>query len=107
VELGRSQRLPCRTRYVVSTHPPSSTHGSSRARGSRAELLELLREMVKAGELRRGTDSRVLVRALEIALNGALFNWTCYQEGTAAEFMRSAVDAVLAPHRPRKRVSAR
>jgi hypothetical protein len=91
----------------VSTHPPSSTHDSSRARGSRAELLELLWEMVKAGELRRGTDSRVLVRALEIALNGALFTWACYQEGTAAGFMRSAVDAVLAPHRPRNRVSAR
>jgi AcrR family transcriptional regulator len=80
---------------------------AAQGRATRAELLELLREAVKAGELRRGTDSRVLVRALEIALNGALFTWACYQEGTAAGFMRSAVDAVLAPHRPRKRVSAR
>jgi hypothetical protein len=63
----------------------------------------MLDQAVRAGELRRGTDPRALVRVLEIALNGALFTWACYLEGTAAGFLRSAVDAVLAPYRPRKR----
>ena len=80
---------------------------AAQGRATRAELLELLREAVAAGELKRGTDPRALVRALEVALNGALFTWACYLEGTAAGFMRSVVDAVLAPYRAPRRVSAR
>jgi AcrR family transcriptional regulator len=76
---------------------------AAQGRATRAELLQMLDQAVRAGELRRGTDPRALVRVLEIALNGALFTWACYLEGTAAGFMRSAVDAVLAPYRPRKR----
>jgi AcrR family transcriptional regulator len=80
---------------------------AAQGRATRAELLELLREAVAAGELKRGTDPRTLVRVLEVALNGALFTWACYLEGTAAGFMRSVVDAVLAPYRAPRRVSAR
>jgi AcrR family transcriptional regulator len=76
---------------------------AAQGRATRAELLELLREAVAAGELKRGTDPRALVRVVEVALNGALFTWACYLEGTAAGFMRSVVDAVLAPHRAPRR----
>jgi AcrR family transcriptional regulator len=76
---------------------------AAQGKATRAELLELLREAVEIGELSRGTDPRALLRVLEVALNGALFTWACYREGTAAGFMRGVVDAVLAPYRPRKR----
>lgn len=76
---------------------------ATQGRASRAALLELLGEAVAHGELKRATDPRALVRAVEVALNGALFTWAFYQEGTAVGFMRSAVDAVLAPHLPRRR----
>ena len=76
---------------------------AGQGRATRGELLGLLREAVDVGELRRDTDPRALVRVLEVALNGALFTWACYLEGTATGFMRSVVDAVLAPYRPRRR----
>ena len=75
---------------------------AAQGKATRAELRELLREAVRAGELSRGTDPRMLLRVLEVALNGALFTWACYRQGTAAGFMRGVVDAVLAPYRPRK-----
>jgi AcrR family transcriptional regulator len=79
---------------------------AAQGRATRTALLDLLREAVEAGELKRGTDLRTLARALEVALNGALFTWACYLEGTAAGFLRSTVDAVLAPYlaaRPARR----
>ena len=76
---------------------------AAQGKATRAELLELLGEAVDSGELKRGTEPRALLRVLEVALNGALFTWACYREGTAAGFMRSVVDGVLAPYRPRKR----
>ena len=66
-------------------------------RVTREALVGLLQEAVDAGELRRGTDPRRLARAVEVALNGALFTWALYLEGTAAAFMRSSLDAVLGP----------
>ncbi len=75
----------------------------AQGRATRVALLELLREARAAGEVRRTADLRALARAVEVALNGALFTWACYQEGTAAGFMRGALDAVLAPYLPPRR----
>jgi AcrR family transcriptional regulator len=72
-------------------------------RATREALVELLGEAVAAGELRRGTDPRKLARAVEVALNGGLFTWAFYLEGTAAGFMRGSLDAVLEPHLTRRR----
>jgi hypothetical protein len=55
------------------------------------------------GELVRGTDTRAVARTVEVTLNGALFTWAFYQEGTAARFLRGAVDAVLAPYLAKRR----
>lgn len=76
---------------------------ATQGRATRTALLELLREAIAHGELKGGTDPRALVRVVEVALNGALFTWAFYQEGSAVGFMRSALDAVLAPHLPRRR----
>lgn len=73
------------------------------ARATRSALLELLQEAVEAGELKRGTDVPALARAVEVALNGALFTWAFHREGTAAGFLRSAMDAVLVPCLSRRR----
>ena len=79
---------------------------AAQGRATREALRELLEEAVAAGELARGTDTRALVGTVEVALNGALFTWAFYQEGPAARFLRNAVDAVLAPYRPKKRARA-
>jgi AcrR family transcriptional regulator len=76
---------------------------AAQGRATRAALLELLQEAVTAGELARGTDPRAVARTVEVALNGALLTWAFYREGTAARFLRGAVDAVLAPYLPRRR----
>ena len=79
---------------------------AAQGRATREALRELLDEAVAAGELARGTDTRALVGTVEVALNGALFTWAFYQEGKAARFVRGAVDAVLAPYRPKRRGGA-
>ena len=83
--------------------PDFRTLLAAQGRATREGLLELLEEAVAAGELARGTDVRSLARTVEIAINGALFTWAFYREGTAARFMRDAVDAVLAPYVPKRR----
>jgi hypothetical protein len=35
---------------------------------------------------------------VEVALNGGLLTWAFYLEGTAAKFLRDAVDAVVKPY---------
>jgi AcrR family transcriptional regulator len=76
---------------------------AAQGRATRAGLHTLLDEAAAAGELARRTDTRALVRTLEVTLNGALLTWAFYQEGTAARFLRGAVDAVLEPYLPRRR----
>ena len=44
-------------------------------RATRDALRELLDEAVAAGELARGTDTKRLVRTVEVAMNGALLTW--------------------------------
>ena len=79
---------------------------AAQGRATREALRALLEEAVAVGELARGTDTRALAGTLEVALNGAVLTWAFYQEGMAARFLRNAVDAVLAPYRPKKRVRA-
>jgi AcrR family transcriptional regulator len=85
------------------TDPEFRAQLARQGHATREGLLDLLQEAVASGELVRGTDPRELVRTIEVALNGALFTWACYQEGTAARFLRRAVDAVLAPYLPKRR----
>ena len=47
-------------------------------------------------------------RAVEAVISGSLMTWACYQEGTAANWIRRNLDAVLRPHiEPPRAVSKR
>jgi AcrR family transcriptional regulator len=83
--------------------PDFRAHLARQGRATREALLELIQEAEAVGELARGTDTRAVARTVEVALNGALFTWAFYQEGTAKRFLRGAVDAVLAPYLPKPR----
>jgi AcrR family transcriptional regulator len=66
-------------------------------RATREGLRELLKEAVGAGELAPDTDCAELARNIEVVLNGALFTWAFYQEGTAKQFLQGCVEAALRP----------
>jgi AcrR family transcriptional regulator len=73
------------------------------ARGTRREIQALLQEAAAAGELRPEVDVRSLARTVETVIGGALMSWACYREGTAADWIRRELEAVLAPYLPRGR----
>jgi hypothetical protein len=53
---------------------------------------------VAEGELRAGTDPDALARALELTVTGSLWSWAFHQDGTAEDWMRHDIEALLAPH---------
>ena len=59
---------------------------------------ELLTDAVAARELRARTDVRALGRLIEVTLRGSFLNWTLYRKGSAADWLREDLDAVLQPH---------
>jgi AcrR family transcriptional regulator len=68
------------------------------ARAVRAELRSLVVEAVAQGELRAGTDPDALARALELTVTGSLWSWAFHQDGTATDWMRHDIEALLGPH---------
>jgi AcrR family transcriptional regulator len=69
------------------------------ARALRRELRTLLERALAAGELRPGTDAKLLAIALETAYNGALVTWAIHREGRLDRWMRARLEATLEPHR--------
>jgi AcrR family transcriptional regulator len=82
------------------TDPDFHAHLGVHAREARDELRRLLADAVAAGELAPRTDVDALTRAVQSVLTGSLFVWATLREGTAAEWVRADLDAVLAPHLP-------
>lgn len=80
------------------TDPEFHAHFSAQARDSRGELRRLIADAVAAGELAPGTDVDGLTRAVQSVLTGSLFVWATLREGTATEWVRADLDAVLAPY---------
>jgi AcrR family transcriptional regulator len=80
------------------TDPDFHAHLGVHARDARAELRRLIAEAVAAGELAPATDVDGLTRAVQSVLTGSLFVWATLREGTAAEWVRADLEAVLAPH---------
>lgn len=78
-------------------------HLLKNARATRREIESLLEAAVTAGELRRGTDVRVLARLVETVIGGSLMTWATYRAGRAADWILRDLDAVLAPHVARGR----
>ena len=82
---------------VDLTDPDFRAQLAVQGRATRQEIASLLDEAVRQGELEAGTETAGLARTIEIVLNGALFTWAFYQEGTAREFLRESVDGALRP----------
>lgn len=68
------------------------------ARATREGFEGLIEAAIEAGELVRSTDAKALARTVEAVLSGSMMSWAHYLEGTAAEWMRADLDAVLAPY---------
>ncbi len=83
--------------------PDFRAHLTAQARQTRAGLRAILDDAVAAGELTSSTRTGSLARTLEAVISGSLLTWSFYQDGTAARWVRSDVDALLAPYRRRPR----
>jgi AcrR family transcriptional regulator len=80
------------------TDPDFRRHARDQARVADRAIRGLLEEAVDAGELVRGTDVGALMRAVIAVLGGSLLAWAVRQKGTAVNWMREDLDAVLRPH---------
>lgn len=80
------------------TDPEFHAHLSAQARDTRDELRRLLADAAAAGELVADTDVERLARAVQSVLSGSLFVWATLREGTATEWVRGDLDAVLAAY---------
>ena len=78
-------------------------HLKSQGHATREGIQALLDEAVAAHELSPDTDTETLARNIELALNGALFTWAVYQDGSAVDFLRDAVNVAIAPYLPKRR----
>ena len=85
------------------TDPGFRRHLVKQARATRAGLERLVRAAVQAGELAAHTTPARLARTIEAVIGGSLLAWAFYQQGSAAAWMRSDLDAVLAPFLTRRR----
>ena len=80
------------------TDPDFRKHLQVQARATRAELQSLIAAAVAARELSPRTDPKRLARLIEAVLAGSMMAWAHYQEGSAANWMRDDLEAVLAPY---------
>src|SRR5688572_10992847 len=78
------------------TDPDLHRNVRVQARATRAAMRRLLDDAVAAGELPPGTDVAALARVLEGLLGGSLMAWAIHRDGTAARYVRTDVEAVLA-----------
>jgi AcrR family transcriptional regulator len=78
------------------TDPDLHRHVQAQARATRAALHALLDAAAAAGELPAHVDTARLARLVEATVTGSLMSWAFYQEGPAARWVRSDLDAVLA-----------
>jgi len=80
------------------TDPDLRKHLVAQARASRLELRSLIKDAVAAGELVREVNSTRLARTVEAILGGSMMSWAYYEEGTATQWMRDDLNAVLKPY---------
>lgn len=80
------------------TDPDFRRHLVKQARATRAALRRLVQAAVHEGELVRDVQPVQLARTIEAALSGSMLTWAFYQQGTAAQWIRADLNAVLAPY---------
>lgn len=68
------------------------------ARETRRELVSLVREAKRRGELTPETPPAALVGNIEAIVSGALLTWAFHREGKAADWLRAHVNALLRPY---------
>jgi AcrR family transcriptional regulator len=85
------------------TDPDFRRHLVKQARATRAALRRLVEAAVQAGELAQNVQAAELARTIEAILSGSMLTWAFYQEGSAARWMRTDLEAVLMPYLPKRR----
>jgi AcrR family transcriptional regulator len=78
-------------------------HLVKQARATRAGLQLLLEAAAEAGELAKNVNPSELARTIEATLNGSMLTWAFYQEGKAAQWIRTDLESVLAPYLRKRR----
>jgi AcrR family transcriptional regulator len=77
--------------------PAFHAHALAEARAAREEIRALLDGAAAAGEL-APCDTAELARTLQTTAAGALATWTLFREGSADDWIRDELEAVLAPY---------
>jgi len=85
------------------TDPDFRRHLVKQAEATRAALRRLVQAAVEAGELARNVQPSQLARTIEATLSGSMLTWGFYQQGTAAQWIRADLNAVLAPYSRKRR----
>jgi AcrR family transcriptional regulator len=85
------------------TDPDLRKNLVTQARASRLELQAIIKAAMAAGELTRDVQPARLARTVEAIISGSMMSWAYHEEGTATEFMREDLDAVLKPYLAKKR----
>jgi AcrR family transcriptional regulator len=80
------------------TDPDFRKHLLRQARATRAALRRLLDRAIHSGELVRDANPARLARTIETTLSGSMITWAFYQDGSAARWVRSDLEAVLKPY---------
>ena len=82
--------------------PDLRKHLVAQARASRLELQSIIKDAIAAGELVRETNPTRLARTVEAILGGSMMAWAYYEEGSAKQWMRDDLEAVLKPYLRKK-----
>jgi AcrR family transcriptional regulator len=86
------------------TDPDFHRHALAASRGMHDGLRALVRDAIKAGELRR-CDAGRLASALQATMNGSILNWAVHREGDVVTWIRRDLKTVLEPYRSLRRNS--
>jgi AcrR family transcriptional regulator len=84
------------------TDPEFRKHLVKHARATRTGLRRLIANASARGELLPDVAPARLARTLEAIISGSMLTWAFYQEGSATDWIRADVEAVLAPYVPQR-----
>jgi AcrR family transcriptional regulator len=73
-------------------------HLVKQAQATRSGLRRLVEAASHAGELSPTAKPGQLARTMEAVLSGSLITWAFYREGSAADWIRADLEAVLTPY---------
>ncbi|MGH9673601.1 MAG: TetR/AcrR family transcriptional regulator [Bryobacteraceae bacterium] len=83
------------------TDPDFHAVALEQAKDTMAGFRRLLDEAVETGEL-VACDTRRLGRALHAAATGSMFAWAIFRQGKVRRWLRTDLETVLAPYRPKQ-----